>query len=193
MGALEKNNTWDLVRLPSGKKPVACRWVFTVKYNSDGTVERYKARLVAKGYTQTYSIDYLEIFAPVAKMNTVRILLSLATQFSWPIHQFDVKNAFLHCDLAEEISMEIPPRFASRLEKGMVCKLKKALYGLKKSQHAWFERFTKVMLVLGYKQSQGDHTLFVKHCDSGGVCILLVYVDDIIVTGDDFAGIASLK
>jgi transposase InsO family protein len=193
MGALEKNNTWDLVRLPSGKKPVGCRWVFTVKYNSDGTVERYKARLVAKGYTQTYGIDYLETFAPVAKMNTVRILLSLAAYFSWPLHQFDVKNAFLHGDLAEEIYMEIPPGFASRLEKGMVCKLKKALYGLKQSPRAWFGRFTKVMLALGYKQSQGDHTLFVKHSSSGGVCILLVYVDDIIVTGDDFAGIANLK
>jgi hypothetical protein len=135
----------------------------------------------------------LETFAPVAKMNTVRILLSLAVHFSWSLQQFDVKNAFLHGDLVEEIYMEIPPGFASRIEKGMVCKLKKALYGLKQSPRAWFGRFTKVMLALGYKQSQGDHTLFVKHSGSGGVCILLVYVDDIIVTGDDLEGIANLK
>jgi hypothetical protein len=133
MNALEKNNTWDLVRLPSGKKPIGCKWMFTVKYNSNRTLERYKAQLVAKGYTQTYGIDYLETFTPMAKMNTVRILLSLAVQFSWPLQQFDVKNAFLHGDLEEEIYMEIPPDFVSRTGKGMVCKLKKTLYGLKQS------------------------------------------------------------
>jgi hypothetical protein len=161
--------------LPSGKKPVGCRWVFTVKY------------------TQTYGIYYLETFALVAKMNTVRILLSLAVQFSWPLQQFNVKNAFLHGDLEEEIYMETPPGFASSTGKGMVCKLKKALYGLKQSPRAWFGRFTKFMLALVYKQSQGDHTLFVKHSGSGGVCILLLYVYDIIVTGDDFEGIVNLK
>ncbi|KAL5833166.1 hypothetical protein ACOSQ3_016840 [Xanthoceras sorbifolium] len=168
MKALEKNKTWDLVKLPKGKKPVECKWVFTVKYKSDGTLERYKARLVATCYTQTYGIDYLETFTPVAKMNTVRVLLSLAANFGWNLQQFDVKNAFLHGNLEEEIYIKVPYGFSSTNEEQVVCKLKKALYGHKQSPRAWFGRFTKVMLNLGFKQSQVDHTLFVRHSPSGG-------------------------
>jgi len=103
MAALEKNNTWDLVSLPRGKKTVGCKWVFTIKHRADGTIERYKARLVAKGYTQSYGVDYQETFAPVAKLNTVRILLSVATNQDWLLLQFDVKNVFLHGEISEEI------------------------------------------------------------------------------------------
>jgi len=170
--ALNKNNTWELVTLPTGKKPVGCKWVYTIKYRADGTIERYKARLVAKGFTQTYGVDYLETFAPVAKMNTIRVILSLAANHDWDLQQFDVKNAFLHGELEEEIYMDLPPGYDGQVAVGTVCKLKKALYGLKQSPRAWFGRFTKVMTNLGYKQSQGDHTLFIKHSVSGGVTIL---------------------
>jgi hypothetical protein len=182
MKALEKNGTWEIVERQRDKKPVGCRWIYTVKHKSDGTIDRYKARLVAKGYTQTYGIDYEETFAPVAKMNTVRILLSLAACFGWELQQFDVKNAFLHGDLEEEVYMETPPGFGLTSETNKVCRLKKALYGLKQSPRAWFGRFTKAMVCLGYKQSQGDHTLFFKHSQGGKLTVLLVYVDDIIVT-----------
>ena len=91
MTTLEKNNTWDLVSLPRGKKTVGCKWVFTIKHKADGTIEKYKARLVPKGYTQSYGVDYQETFAPVPKLNTVRILLSLAANQDWPLLQFDVK------------------------------------------------------------------------------------------------------
>ena len=94
MNALKKNGTWELTELPYRKRTVGCKWVYTVKHRADGSVERYKARLVAKGFTQTYGVDYQETFAPVAKMNSIRILLSLATNLEWPLHQFDVKNAF---------------------------------------------------------------------------------------------------
>ncbi|CAN1791793.1 Retrovirus-related Pol polyprotein from transposon TNT 1-94, partial [Linum perenne] len=190
--ALEKNNTWTVTSLPSGKRPVDCKWIFTVKYKADGNVERFKARLVAKGFTQSYGIDYQETFAPVAKLNTVRVLLSLAVNFDWPLHQLDVKNAFLNGDIAEEVYMSIPPGMNVGTKES-VCKLHKALYGLKQSPRAWFDRFTGAVKASGYNQSLADHTMFMKHGNEGRLAILIVYVDDIIITGDDIEEIRKLK
>ena len=150
LAALEKNDTWELVPSPPGKKVVGCKWVYTVKQNPEGKVERYKARLVAKGYSQTYGIDYDETFAPVAKMSTVRTLISCAVNFDWPFYQLDVKNAFLHGDLKGEVYMEIPPGFTTTETEGKVLRLRKSLYGLKQSPRAWFDRFKRAMLVMGY-------------------------------------------
>ena len=106
MMALEANHTWDIVSLPSDKQSIGCKWVFTVKVNPDGSVARLKARLVAKGYAQTYGVDYSETFSPVAKITSVRLFISLAASHDWPLYQLDVKNAFLHGDLSEEVYME---------------------------------------------------------------------------------------
>ncbi|WJZ86050.1 hypothetical protein VitviT2T_005550 [Vitis vinifera] len=170
---------------PPEKKPVWCRWIYIVKYKADGSIERFKARLVAKWYTQTYGIDYTETFAPVAKINTVRVLLFLAANPDWPLQQFDVKNAFPHGELSEEVYMDLPPRcMVSEKQCQKVCNLKKSLYGLKQSPRVWFGRFTKSMRAFGYRQSNSDHTLFLKK-QHGNITTLIVYVDDMVVTGND--------
>ncbi|RVW90647.1 Retrovirus-related Pol polyprotein from transposon RE1 [Vitis vinifera] len=160
--ALEKNGTWTITDLPVGKRPVGCKWIFTIKYKADGSVERFKARLVARGFTQSYGIDYQETFAPVAKLNTIRIPLSLAVNQDWCLQQLDIKNAFLNGDLEEEVYMEIPPDFEG-------------------------------ILKLGYKQGQADHTLFVKKSHAGKMAILIVYDDDIILSGNDMEELQNLK
>ncbi|RVW60800.1 Retrovirus-related Pol polyprotein from transposon TNT 1-94 [Vitis vinifera] len=153
MAALHSNGTWDLVVLPSGKSTVGCRWVYAVKVGPDGQVDRLKARLVAKGYTQVYGSDYGDTFSPVAKIASVRLLLSMAAMCSWPLYQLDIKNAFLHGDLAEEVYMEQPPGFVAQGESGLVCRLRRSLYGLKQSPRAWFSRFSSVVQEFGMLRS----------------------------------------
>ena len=107
--ALDDNGTWDLVPLPTGKKAIGCRWVFLVKFNPDGSIARLKARLVAKGYSQTYGVDYSDTFSLEAKLTYVRLFISLVPSYDWDLHQLDIRNAFLHRDLQEEVYMEQPP------------------------------------------------------------------------------------
>jgi Reverse transcriptase (RNA-dependent DNA polymerase) len=140
---MKNNQTWKVVDLPEGKRTVGCKWVYSIKYNVEGKIERYKTRLVAKGYTQTYEIDFQETFSPVAKLNTVRVLLSLAANCDCP--QFDVKNIFVHSDLKKEIYMDLPPGYQCSGTKLEVCKLEKSLYGLKQSPRAWFDIFCSAM------------------------------------------------
>ena len=140
--ALEKTHTWDLVDLPPNKTLVGCKWVYKIKTHSDGTIERYKACLVAKGYTQEYGIDYEETFAPVARLTSVRSLLAIAAARKWKLFQMDVKNAFLHDDLTEEVYMLPPPSYHAPHK---VCKLQKALYGLKQAPRAWFAKFSSTL------------------------------------------------
>jgi hypothetical protein len=163
-----------------------------VKQTPEGKVERYKARLVARGYSQTYGIDYDETFAPVAKMSTVKTLISCAANFGWSLHQLDVKNAFLHGDLQGEVYMEIPHGYSKPEMVGKVCRLRKSLYGLKQSPRACFDRFRRALCGMGFKQCNGDHTVFYKH-SGRKIVVLVVYVDDIIITGDDEVEIKCLK
>lgn len=135
--ALNRRKTWELVDVPVGKKVIGCRWVYTVKLKADGTLDRPKTRLVAKGYSQTQGLDYNDTFSPVARLNSVRILISLAVNFNWPLHQLDVTNAFLHGDLQEEVYMQQSHGFVAAGESQKVCKLHKSIYGLKQSPRAW--------------------------------------------------------
>ncbi|KAJ9701155.1 hypothetical protein PVL29_006480 [Vitis rotundifolia] len=193
MAALHSNGTWDLVVLPSGKSTVGCRWVYTVKVGSDGQVDRLKARLVAKGYTQVYGSDYGDTFSPVAKIASVRLLLSMAAMCSWPLYQLDIKNVFLHGDLAEEAYMEQPPGFVAQGESGLVCRLRHSLYGLKQSPRPWFGRFSSVVQEFGMLRSTANHSVFYHHNSLGQCIYLVVYVDDIVITGSDQDGIQKLK
>lgn len=164
-----------------------------MKYNADGTINRFKARLVANGFTQSYGVDYEETFAPVAKLNSIRVLLSLAANLDWPLHQLDIKNAFLNGDLEEEVYMDVPPGLDTEDSFRKVCILKKSLYGLKQSPRSWFERLTRVVKKHGFTQCQTDHTMFIKSASTGKKAIMIVYVDDIILTGDHVEELKHLK
>ncbi|KAL5816850.1 hypothetical protein ACOSQ3_025228 [Xanthoceras sorbifolium] len=181
LSALHKIDTWDLVPLPPSKSTVGSRWVYKIKTKSNGSVERYKARLVAKGFSQQYGMDYDETFVHVAKMTTVRTLIVVASIRQWHISQIDVKNTFLNGDLHEEVFMAPPPGVSH-----------KSLYGLKQAPQAWFEKFFTVITYLGFSSSNHDSALFIK-CTNIGRILLSLYVDDMIITGDDVDGIAVLK
>lgn len=191
LAALETNNTWELTELPAGKKPIGCKWVYKVKLKADGQLEKCKARLVAKGFNQQYGLDYTEVFSPVAKHVTVRLLITLATVNAWPLHQLDVNNAFLHGFLRDEIYMTPPPGY-TRAQPGQVCHLIRSLYGLKQASREWNMEFCRQLFQQGFVQSPNDHCLFTRGTGADFIC-LLVYVDDVLVTSPSQHLIDDLK
>ena len=148
--ALGDNHTWDVVQCPPNVKVIGCKWIYSIKLCSDGTLDRYKARLVVFGNKQEYRVDYEETFAPVAKMTIVRMVISIVASQGWPLHQMDVKNTFLHGDLKEDIYMVLLPCLSSTSSSD-VCKLKRSLYGLKQAPWAWFDKFRSTLLHFSFK------------------------------------------
>ena len=167
-----------------------------MKLNPDGTVERYKARLVAKSYTQSEGLDFLETFSPIAKIVSVRVLIAFTSAKGWPLHQLDINNVFCHGDLVEEVYMDLPPSFHSKGESSsstpLECKLVKSLYGLKQASRQWNAKLSATILQLRFTQSQANHSLFV-HSNGSSFIAMLVYVDDMIVIGNDPDCVAALK
>lgn len=181
--ALEANGTWTLEHLPPGKTPIGCKWVYKIKRQADGSIERFKARLVAKGFTQVEGLDFHETFAPVAKLVSVRCLLTVSLFKKWELHQLDVHNAFLHGDLEEEVYMQVPPGYQCN-QSGLVCRLQKSLYGLKQASRNWFAKFASALIDYGFVQSGADHSLFT-FTEGDIFMAILIYVDDIILAGND--------
>jgi hypothetical protein len=189
---IEKNQTWELVDMSEHKKPIGLKWVHRTKLNVDGTINKHKARLVVKGYAQIFGVDFSETFAPVARLDTIRILLPVAAQKGWKIIQLDVKSAFLNGYLQEEIFVEQPKGFVVRGEEEKVYLLKKALYGLKQAPRAWYSRIDEHLLKLDFKKSLSESTLYIRNSNSDYIVISL-YMDDLFVTGNNPSMIKKFK
>ncbi|CAJ2658330.1 unnamed protein product [Trifolium pratense] len=193
MNSLHENHTFELVKLPKGKRALKNKWVYKIKSESDQSQPRYKARLVVKGFNQRKGIDFEEIFSPVVKMTSIRVVLGLAASLNLEVEQLDVKTAFLHGDLEEELYMEQPEGFEVKGKEELVCRLKKSLYGLKQAPRQWYKKFDSFMEKHGYDKTTADHCVFVKKFSDGDFIILLLYVDDMLIVGHDTKKIKSLK
>ena len=189
--ALVENKTWHLVPFQQKINLIDCKWVYRIKRKADGTIDRYKARLVAKGFKQRYGIDYEDTFSPVVKAATIRLVLAISVSRGWSLRQLDVKNAFLHGVLEEEVYMRQPPGYENPKAPNHVCKLDKSLYGLKQAPRAWFAKLSPKLQEFGFIPSKADTSLFIYN-KSGIIIFVLVYVDDIIVTSSSNKAISAL-
>jgi ATP-binding cassette subfamily B (MDR/TAP) protein 1 len=193
MQSLKENQTYDLVKLPEGKRALKNKWVFKLKSEENNLNPRYKARIVVKGCHQKKGIDFEDIFSPVVKMTSIKAILGLAAKLDLEIEQLDVKTAFLHGDLEEEIYMEQPEGFTEPGKEHLVCRLKKSLYGLKQAPRQWYKKFDLFMTQHSFTKTPADHCVFVKNYENGESIILLLYVDDMLIVGRDKTKIAALK
>lgn len=186
------NNTWKLCTLPAGHKPIGLKWVFKLKKDPEGKVVKHKARLVAKGYVQRQGIDFEEVFAPVERLETVRLLVAMAAQEGWKLHHMDVKSAFLNGELVEEVYVSQPPGFEVDGEEGKVYRLKKALYGLRQAPRAWNSKLDQTLNKMGFAKCPSEHAVY-KRRKGDNLLLVGVYVDDLIITGNNAVDIGDFK
>jgi len=191
--SIEKNQTWELLDLPTWAKIIGVKWIFKTKLNEKGEVNKYKARLVAKGYSQQYRIDFTEVFAYVTRMDTIRMIVALAVCKGWDIFQLDVKSAFLHRELKEDVYVHQPEGYVKKGKEPKVYKLHKALYGLKQALNAWFSRIESQFVKEGFQKCPNEQTLFIKRSTGGNILVVSIYVDDLIYTGDDKGMMVEFK
>lgn len=190
--ALIKNGTWSLVELPQGQKVIGSKWVFNVKRNKDGEVQRFKSRLVAKGCNQQYGVNYSETFSPVIRYETVRMVFALAAELKMHLHQMDVCTAYLNSDLTDVVYMKQPQKFESAEHPDHVLKLHKAIYGLKQSGREWNFKLDEVLRRIGFMPCLNDPCLY-KLNYKGMLCIIAVYVDDLIIGCKDKITLTQIK
>jgi hypothetical protein len=193
MESIQSNKTWELADLPAGHRAIGLKWVYKVKKDPEGNVIKHKARLVAKGYAQREGVDFEEVFAPVARIETVRLLIALATRSGWKVHHMDVKSAFLNGDLSEEVYVQQPPSFVVENGSGKVLKLRKALYGLRQAPRAWNARLDKELVKLGFVRNPLEHAVYRRSDQNGNFLVVGVYVDDLIITGPSQDSIEAFK
>lgn len=191
-GNLMRNDTWELVNLPKNRKALKSRWVFNIKRDKNGEVDKFKARLVAKGCSQKYGIDFQETFSPVVRYSSIRILLALAVEYGLEIHQMDVVSAYLNGELKDEIYMQQPENFVDAKSPEKVCKLKKGLYGLKQSGREWNHKLDKILKSIGFRQSSEDSCIYILKTQNGYV-IIAVFVDDLLILGTSRKIIEDVK
>ena len=182
--SMEDNQVWNLVDLPTGSRAVDSKWVFKEKTDMDGNVSVYKARLVAKGFRQVQGVDYDDTFSPVAMLKSIRIVLAVAAYFDYEIWQMDVKTAFLNGKLTEDVYMVQPEGFVDPANSNKVCKLEKSIYGLKQASRSWNRRFDEVVRSFGFIKS-GEEACLYKKFNGESVTFLILYVDDILLVGND--------
>lgn len=190
---IEKNDTWELTDKPANKDIIALKWVYKIKYNEDGSIQKYKVRLVAKGYSQQPGIDFNETFAPPVRMETIRTVLAIAVQLKLPVYQLDVKSAFLNGELEEEVYVEQPQGYIIKGMEEKVCHLHKALYGLKQAPRAWNSKIDGYLLQNGFIKSLSEPSLYVKTHEPNDFLILCLYVDDLIYTGTNMKMLNEFK
>ena len=183
--SLEKNGTWVMAKVPEDRNIVGCRWLFRRK--EDG---RFKVRLVAKSYSQEPGVDFRETFTPVAKFTTLRLLLSLIAENDWELHSMDVKTAFLNGELEEEIYMEFPEGVIAKHPPGHACKLIKAIYGLRQSPRAWYQKIHTCFVTHEFLRSSQDYSLYINYRRK---LVVLVYVDDLVLGAADIDDIIWIK
>jgi hypothetical protein len=193
MESLYKNDTWDLVLPPKGRKIVGCKWVFKLKDASLDDAPRYKARLVAKGFSQKEGIDYHEVFSPVVKHISIRALLVLVALFDLELEQMDVKTTFLHGELEEKIYMSQPKGYVVEGKENHVCLLKKSLYGLKKCPRQLYYHFNSYVTSWGFERSSSDACVFQQVLADGSRVFMLLYVDDILIVGKSKSAVDETK
>ncbi|KAK1684410.1 hypothetical protein QYE76_045258, partial [Lolium multiflorum] len=193
MGSMYDNKVWTLVDLPDSRKAIENKWIFKRKTDADGNITVYKARLVAKGFRQKIQgVYYDETFSPVAKLKSVRILLAIAAFFDYEIWQMDVKTAFLNGDIEEELYMVQPKGFVDPKNADKVCKLQRSIYGLKQASRSWNRHFDKVIKDFGFIQCHGEACIY-KKVSGSSVAFLILYVDNILLIGNDIELLSSVK